>query len=185
MAELHPYTVVTVVRFHHRAPIYVEDTMSHAYKVIGESKHIYSIDPTELEYSDYYNFEVASISLDVLQLEPVLSYVHSKFNIRSMGVLHLPPNRCYKWHQDTRRGASINMMLSSTESHSHCLFAKQILSDDQIEIEELVYSPKKLYLLNTQIPHTVVNFDSHRYMFSLEFEKDKSELGFEDISNLF
>lgn len=159
--------------------------MSQPYKVIGESEYIYSIDPTDLEYVDYYNFKVAQIPLDVIQSEPVLSYVHSKFNIQSMGVIHLPPNRCYNWHQDARRGASINMILSSTESHSHCLFAKQIISDDQIEIDELVYSPKQFYLLNTQIPHTVINFDSPRYMFSLEFEKDKTELGFEDISSLF
>jgi len=159
--------------------------MIQPYKVIGESEYIYSINPTGLDYSDYFGFDTASLPLDLIQVEPVLSYINSKFSITNIVVLRMPPNRCYKWHQDDVRGVSVNMLLSSVNNHSHCLFSKRWVNNDQIEIDELVYLPKKLYLFNTQVPHTVINFDSMRYMFSLEFEKDKHELSFEDISNMF
>jgi len=159
--------------------------MSQPYKVIGESEYIYSINPTGLDYNEYLGWDIAPLPLDLIQVEPVLSYINSKFSITNIGVLRMPPNRCYDWHQDDVRGVSVNMLLSSADNHSHCLFSRGWVNSDQIEIDELVYLPKKLYLFNTQISHTVINFNKPRYMFSVQFEKDKTNLTFDDISILF
>ena len=37
------------------------------------------------------------------------------------------------------------------------------------------------YLFNTQVEHTVYNFETTRYLLSIEFAKEKHELFFEDI----
>jgi hypothetical protein len=34
---------------------------------------------------------------------------------------------------------------------------------------ELAYAPGRYYLFNNQIPHTVINLDVDRHLFSLEF----------------
>jgi hypothetical protein len=37
------------------------------------------------------------------------------------------------------------------------------------------------YLFNTQVEHTVYNFETTRYLLSIEFAKEKHKLKFEDI----
>ena len=49
------------------------------------------------------------------------------------------------------------------------------------KIAELQYKPNTYYLYNTQVPHTVYNYETTRFMFSVEFELDKDQLTFEDL----
>jgi hypothetical protein len=37
------------------------------------------------------------------------------------------------------------------------------------------------YLFNTQVEHTVYNFETTRYLLSIEFAKEKHELTFENL----
>jgi hypothetical protein len=98
-----------------------------------------------------------------------------------VGIIKLDPYTCYDWHTDTRRGVGINMLLT-TFDRSVCAFASN-KEGTVFEIEELKYKPATYYIFNTQVPHTVYNFETTRYLMSVEFAKDKSELSFEDLLN--
>ena len=49
------------------------------------------------------------------------------------------------------------------------------------KIEELPYKLNTYYIFNTQVEHTVYNFETTRYLLSIEFAKEKHELKYEDI----
>jgi hypothetical protein len=95
------------------------------------------------------------------------------------GILKLNPYICYDWHKDTRRGVGINMLLTP-HSRSFCVFGSD-RDEEVFKIEELPYKPMTYYLFNTQVEHTVYNFETTRYLLSIEFAKEKHELSFEDI----
>jgi hypothetical protein len=71
-------------------------------------------------------------------------------------------------------------MLLTTFDRSVCTFAPN-KKGAVFKIEELQYKPATYYLFNTQVPHTVYNFETTRYLMSVEFAKDKDELTFEDL----
>jgi len=131
-----------------------------------------------LEYVDYYGFTLSPLPEQVYLTEPLISSINLKYKISGCSILKLDPFRCYKWHQDARRGVSINLLLSP-ESRSAVLFGNSVSdSDDQFEIAEFEYEPNYFYLFNTQAMHTVINYEQPRYLFSLEFEQDKHSLTF-------
>ena len=43
------------------------------------------------------------------------------------------------------------------------------------------YKENKFYLFNNQEYHTIINFDKNRIIFTVEFEKNKDELKYEDL----
>jgi phage anti-repressor protein len=49
------------------------------------------------------------------------------------------------------------------------------------KIEELSYKPQTYYLFNTQVTHTVYNFETTRYLLSIEFAKNKEQLSYEEL----
>jgi hypothetical protein len=55
------------------------------------------------------------------------------------------------------------------------------LDQTVFKIDELKYKPSTYYLFNTQVPHTVYNFETTRYLMSVEFAKDKDQLSFNDL----
>ena len=61
--------------------------------------------------------------------------------------------------------------------------------DTVFNIEELPYKASTYYLFNTQVQHTIYNFEDTRYLFSVEFSKDKNKLTFcellKDVQNNF
>jgi hypothetical protein len=59
-------------------------------------------------------------------------------------------------------------MLLSRDHHSHTLFGQSI-NNTNMRCLELTYEPGRCYLFNNQIPHTVINLDADRHLFSLEF----------------
>jgi hypothetical protein len=71
-------------------------------------------------------------------------------------------------------------MLLTPHARSICAFTYN-REDPVFKIEELQYKPATYYLFNTQVSHTVYNFETTRYLMSIEFAKDKNELTFEDL----
>lgn len=57
---------------------------------------------------------------------------------------------------------------SGTDHHSHTLFGQSI-NNTNMRCRELAYEPGHYDLFNNQIPHTVINLDVDRHLFSLEF----------------
>lgn len=109
----------------------------------------------------YYNFDALLVPQEILNKDPFFAGLPP---FRA-GILRLPPYTCYDWHTDDDRGWSINMLLTSGKSN--CLFSSR--EGQAFPFTELVYEPEFYYAFNTQVPHTVLNFESVRYVFSVEF----------------
>lgn len=130
------------------------------------------------EWVKYYNFDARPIVPDLILQDDFLRWLSTRYEFMA-GVLRLDPYICYNWHTDTRRGVGINMLLTPN-TRSFCAFGLDV---DQLvfKIAELKYKPNTYYLFNTQVPHTVYNFETTRYLFSIEFAKDKDELSFDNL----
>lgn len=126
----------------------------------------------------YFNFDIRPIPQDLLNKDPFFVWLTERYKYFG-AVLKLDPYVCYNWHKDTKRGVGINMMLTP-QARSTCTFAEN--TDAVVfKIEELVYKPGTYYLFNTQQNHAVYNFETTRYILSIEFELDKDALTFEDL----
>ena len=126
----------------------------------------------------YYNFSAKPIPPEIVAQDYFFRWLHARYEFL-VGVLKLDPYICYDWHTDTRRGVGINMLLTP-HARSVCAFTHN-REDPVFKIEELKYKPNTYYLFNTQVSHTVYNFETTRYLMSIEFAKDKNELTFEDL----
>ena len=130
------------------------------------------------KWFNYFNFQVKQIPQDLLNKDPFLLWLANRYNYVS-GVLKLDPYVCYDWHKDTRRGVGVNMLITPN-INSYCLFANN--RDTVVfKIDELQYKPNTYYLFNTQVDHTVYNFESTRFMLSIEFQLDKDHLTFDQL----
>ena len=133
---------------------------------------------TPSEWIKYYNFDAKVVPQEILVEDDFFKWLFQRYSFIA-GILRLDPYTCYDWHVDTRRGVGINMLLTPM-TRSFCAFK---FDPDQLvfRIDELKYKPNTYYLFNTQVPHTVYNFETTRYLFSIEFAKDKDELSFNDL----
>jgi hypothetical protein len=136
----------------------------------------FAISPSE--WMPYYNFDAKQLPHELIYKDDFFVWLSQRYNFIA-GVLKLDPYTCYNWHTDTRRGVGVNMLLTPN-TRSFCAFSDDA---DQLvfKIEELKYKPSTYYLFNTQIPHTVYNFETTRYLLSVEFAKDRDELSFNDL----
>ena len=126
----------------------------------------------------YYNFSAKPITPEIVAKDDFFKWLHARYEFLA-GVLKLDPYTCYDWHTDTRRGVGINMILTP-QTRSFCAF-KFDVDQPVFKIEELKYKPNTYYLFNTQVSHTVYNFETTRYLMSIEFAKDKDKLSFNDL----
>jgi hypothetical protein len=115
----------------------------------------------------HFGFQAMALSRDWIAREPALRAIETICPIAQLGILRMPDHWVYHWHRDENRQACINMLLS-TDHHSHTLFGQSI-NHTNMHCRELAYEPGRYYLFNNQIPHTVINLDVDRHLFSLEF----------------
>lgn len=128
----------------------------------------------------YYTFVAKKIPDCLLGEDPFLKklYAHRKF---LAGVMKLEPNIGYQWHRDTNRDAGINMLLNY-EAPSHLLFSRnQTNNEIMCNFDELKYEKDAYYLINSDIPHMVINFEEVRYLFSLTFIQQKGDLPYNKL----
>lgn len=124
---------------------------------------------TEMEpewWTPYYNFMALQIPNKVLVMDRLLSQLAKKRDFQG-GLLKIPPNTVYNWHVDTDRNCGLNMLVYD-DGQSKCIFAPEGLKIVMPAVE-LRYAPNTFYAFNTKVMHTVINFTTPRYMFSLEF----------------
>ncbi|MFN7678154.1 MAG: hypothetical protein ACK5QW_06095 [Cyanobacteriota bacterium] len=126
----------------------------------------------DLNWLPHFGFWAMPLSGDWIEKEPALSAAHAICPIIQLGILQMPDHWVYHWHCDENRQACINMLIS-TNHHSHTLFGRSI-SNANMHSLELCYEPGCFYLFNNQVPHTVINLDVNRYLFSLEFSQPLS-----------
>ena len=115
----------------------------------------------------HFGFQAMALSHDWIDREPALAAINRVSAIAELGILKMPDHWVYHWHRDQNRQACVNMLLSQNH-HSHTLFGQSINSTN-MHCLELAYEPGRFYLFNNQMPHTVINLDIDRYLFSLEF----------------
>lgn len=113
-------------------------------------------------------WEGTPVSLSQLLINSTLKEINKEFPLIRAGILRMMPNQMYHWHKDETRQVSINMLLTA-HSSSNCLFGEPI-NRDNIVFTELKYNPNTLYLFNTQVLHTVINFEQPRFLLSTEFD---------------
>ena len=154
--------------------------MKDFYRIEGESAISEDLVRVALDdgpFQPYFHFLVKVVEHRIVTRDPFLTALHEAHPFVA-GLMLIKPNSMYNWHADDNRGASLNMMLIG--GRSHCLFTNDA-GEMVSAFEELHYDPKHYYLLNTQATHCVVNFESPRLMFSLEFQEDKTTLSYEQL----
>ena len=135
--------------------------------------NMFSSSLDELQYQEYYNFNASLLGREEWVHNPALREINDQFPIAHAGILRMEPNTGYDWHTDTDRQLAINMVLPMAhhDRHpSHTLFSRDQGEGMNYHFAPLNYVPGSLYVFNTQVPHTVINFASKRYLFSVEFE---------------
>ena len=109
------------------------------------------------------------------------------------GIAKLKANTYYDWHIDTDRGVRVNMLLNNWDT-SHCMFNPNMkrgesdyniqladLKQGEREFVELKYTPQRYYLFNTQVAHTIYNFNEPRYLLTLDFDEDITNLTYKQL----
>jgi hypothetical protein len=122
----------------------------------------------------YFGFEVIEIPNKIWIQESLLNKINKTFPILSVGITRLHPNQIYDLHIDENRGVCVNMKLNYN-FYSECSFevpGKTVI---------VPYEENTFFLFNNQLPHKVVNGDGTRYMFTIEFVKDKRELNYKTV----
>lgn len=114
----------------------------------------------------YYNFMALPIHPELLHQDKFLKNLSEKREYIG-GILQVNPNTCYNWHIDTDRNSGVNMLLYD-DGQSRCLFAPGGI-DVVMPTVELKYAPNTFYAFNTKVMHSVLNFTTPRFIFSLEF----------------
>lgn len=133
-----------------------------------------------MQFFNYIGWRASPVDHDFIVSEPVLNFLNKVSPIEKAGFIRMEPNHCYDWHTDMQRGLSINMLMTP-DHDSHTLFGNrgnELLNFPTIELH---YKPDTFYLFNTQIPHMVINTDQPRYLFTVEFHKQKEELSYRDM----
>lgn len=154
-------------------PYYEIEKKSTIYKDLQD----YAFSSTE--WIDYFNFKAKLVPPEILFQDEFFKWLVKRYDFIA-GILKLDPYTCYDWHTDTRRGVGINMLLTPPMQRSLCIFAPN-RDEEVFKIEELRYKPSTYYIFNTQVEHTVYNFETTRYLLSIEFAKEKNDLAFNDI----
>lgn len=130
-------------------------------------------------WQKYYNFDAVVVPPELLMDDPVMVQLMKDY-VLVAGVLKMPENTCYRWHTDTDRKVAVNMLLED-DGASRCIFADDC-SSVSFPITELKYQPDTYYVFDTQELHTITNFTTPRYLFSVEFFGKDRPMGFEKLS---
>lgn len=125
----------------------------------------------------YYNLQAFDIPKKFYLQEPLLEKINAQFEIKVAPVFISQKQTGYPFHTDGHRNVTINMLISSGMSHSIFKIedwpheGRKFVAQEW-HFEELIFEERTFYLYNTDIPHSVINFEQNRYMFSLKFENE-------------
>lgn len=174
----HMFAVVPEYQAVTKAPYHAVKTKSKVSEVIIKSGFL---DPNA-NWAEYYSFNVRVLPVEwLVEQDKFLRDLYNKHPFQA-GVLYSKPHTIYNWHTDSARGVGINMLLEHTDSH--CIFhvgKGNPIDMTTSQFHELVYEPHKYYLFNTQVHHSVMNFDGPRFIFSIEFAEDKNVLSYDKL----
>lgn len=127
----------------------------------------------------YIGWDVHLVPREIFLQEIILEKINKKFLINRAAILRSDSYQNYEWHTDQYRGVCINMLLTHDHT-SHCLFGTR-KNENNVYFHELKYEPSTFYIFNNQFPHSVINFDKPRYLFSLEFASTADTLLYPEV----
>lgn len=98
--------------------------------------------------------------------EPALKKIIDKFDSsKRLAIYKTSANTVYHWHRDSIRNASLNILIDGYDSM--CMFANAPVNGMMSDLKILNYVPGHVHLLNVSQLHTVINFNSERYLLSI------------------
>jgi len=137
--------------------------------------------PEEM-WEDYFNFRALPIPKFTWGEEPFFHALSERHEFQ-VGIVKMAPNHFYRWHKDSERKVSVNMLLSE-RGKDYCLFKDHDLINGPVV--ELPYAPKTMYLFNTQQEHCVYNGEGDRFLLTIEFDGDETYLSLlEELEDRF
>ena len=115
---------------------------------------------------------------DLIGKDPFIDMLIEKGG--SLCLYKIPASTSYNWHRDASIGVSLNIVLTDYNCHTifstgHYEYMNAMNFPILDKIVELKYEPKKWFLFNSQIRHSVVNLDHRdRYLLTITFPKEYS-----------
>jgi hypothetical protein len=100
----------------------------------------------------------------------ILPKLMKQFVVAKCIIFKTPPYALYNWHTDDsdisgNRTCAINMLIHHTRSS--LLIQTKNLNPLTSVFNEHVYQPNTLYVLNSNNPHSIINYEGNRYLLSL------------------
>ena len=129
-------------------------------------------------YEDYnvytmHNFDYETVR-NIVGADPNLSRIDKILKISHCFIMKISPNSCVGWHLDIpRKGPVLNLMLTP-EARSYSIFTDSLYNTSGII--ECKYPPHQFVLYNTDRLHSITNFENPRSVFSVIFERGKTDL---------
>lgn len=153
--------------------------VDHLNQFVEENRNLESWTP--LEFKALHWDAALNVPDEILDQDPFLAALRTKVPF-SGGVLRMAPWTTYAWHRDYQRGCSLNLLLTSPD-RSCCLFRHS--PSEQIHgmypIVPVAYTNTHYMCLNTQIEHSVFNWDEDRFILTLHFEQELDEFTYRDL----
>ena len=125
-----------------------------------EPKLLKIIKNPKIQWIKYFNFDAVRVLPNIITKDPFYEWLYEEHTFKA-GILRLPPNTIYN--------------LGS----SHCFFRDS--EEVAHAVTELQYTPGARYLFNNQMDHMVINLSETRYLFTIEFDEDKTTLTYEQL----
>jgi hypothetical protein len=142
------------------------------------------------DWGDIAGFDGLEINLGtLLDISPTLAKINELYPFKAIGVIMVPRYTYYKMHRDKVGGCTVLMMVSDCPTHysaSLCVFVEDTPDQPVTPTLKLQYEQDTMYLLNTQKPHGVFNFDCDRFMLRAEFmNTDPERMSYSNVKEIF
>lgn len=131
-------------------------------------------------WGEYYNFFAKPLPSEYLESDKFIKWLSKRHSLELI-LFYYPPYYIYNWHVDVRRGVTLNLLLNF-DGKSNCIFCEnEEHKESTLNFKELIYKPNTYFLFNTQVFHSVYNYDKPRYLIGCEFKDKKQELSFKKV----
>jgi hypothetical protein len=128
-------------------------------------------------------YTTPDVTLEIIKNNETLSRINAVLEISVCSFMEISPNSWLAWHYDfPRKGPALNLLLTP-ESRSHSLFSRNIT--DTSNLVECKYQPHQFCLYNTEIIHSILNFENPRYLFSAVFKRGQEDLSWTEAKEIF
>jgi hypothetical protein len=128
--------------------------------------------------SSFLDYET---STEIVKNNETLSKINEVIKISNCMIMNVSSNSWVTWHYDTpRRGPALNLLLTP-EARSFSIFTSKY--PEVSNLIECKYVPHQFCLYNTDVVHSILNFETPRYMFTACFERGQTDLTWKEAKD--